>query len=377
MDTSFSAPNPPGSAAAPLTLELGTLGRVEVDPLSSLTALSLYRELDSRLPGALDRLFDFTLGARPDFTALPYPALASSGPAAGRGLTSGPEGWSANAVQTAGGFTIVAEGSTAWSIYGPGQLPGSEPLTRISGFPRVLESDGDNWGFNESSDFVLTDGTRIFCKTTQEGGFNVTASLFIVNGADRLEIGQLNTAKPTLSAVAHDGYEWRVNHDRSQVDTYYLGGSYEESAWFKLVGHSLEGEVTGAVWDPKTQRYEQLLDNKKDYWVEGRMRPQLGTVAWGNFLRSSLTDVLEDLQLPANDLANLARTIHADHSAAEFRTAFLALMRNNYPLAAQYAFYHAVSEEAESVLARFRDELRQRNSLTWQTFSLRVASIWR
>src|SRR5688572_20719404 len=53
--------------------------------------------------------------------ALPTPRLGQSGAPAGEGLhVGGGDGWPEGTVTTAGGYRIVAEGNTNWSVYAPG-----------------------------------------------------------------------------------------------------------------------------------------------------------------------------------------------------------------------------------------------------------------
>src|SRR5262249_36342838 len=59
-------------------------------------------------------------------------------------------------IHTPGGYTIEADGNTAWKITGP-----DGKCTTVSGDPHVSESDGGKWDFKRDSSFVLPDGTKI------------------------------------------------------------------------------------------------------------------------------------------------------------------------------------------------------------------------
>jgi hypothetical protein len=244
---------------------------------------------------------------------LPRPRVGLSGAPAGRGLAKDPEGFPAGAVRTAGGYTVVPEGNTAWRIYSPGQRHSDKANTRVWGDPHVDEKDGTRWDFTRSSDFVLPDGTRIFAQTTSETGQSITKALTITNGADRIAIDGIN-GSPSTGAITHDGYEWRAQHlsTGSDRDTFRLGGDDDAVSWFKERAGQQLGEVTGARYDGAGKQYVQNLDYSKPYWASGALRPALGSPAWGNALRGQLTDVLSGQMDPwSADL--FAGSVHRDH----------------------------------------------------------------
>src|SRR5688572_18166005 len=60
----------------------------------------------------------------------PPPALQCAGPPPGRGLTKNVAGWPKGTIRTAGGYHVVPEGRSNWSIFAPGQRPGQKAHTR-------------------------------------------------------------------------------------------------------------------------------------------------------------------------------------------------------------------------------------------------------
>ncbi len=196
--------------------------------------------------------------------SIPAPEVEQSGSTAGEGLKKDPEGWPAGSVQTAGGYTVVPEGKQcAWKIYGPGQSPGEEPLTRVWGDPHVAEKDGTKWDFTKSSNFQLPDGTTIFARTSAEQGQSVTTGLEIVNGADRVAIDGINTDKPTTGEITHDGLEWKEAHDAKGRDIFHLEHSEDQNSvsWFRERGGNVDGLITGAKLENGS--YEQIVDPTK------------------------------------------------------------------------------------------------------------------
>lgn len=257
-------------------------------------------------------------GLVPGRPCVPSPGIEHSGAPAGRGLEKNPDGWPEGSVKTAGGYTVVPEGNTNWSVYAPDQKPGDTPHTRVWGDPHVTEKDGTRWDFTKSSDFVLPDGTRIAAQTSSESGQSVTTGLDISNGADHVRIDNVD-GKPKTGEVKADGYQWRSEHLASNPgrDSYHLGGTNDNVKWFKETNGQNHGEVTGAYLDKKTNRYEQLTKGDKCYWVDPNMRPPVGSEAWGNQLRGELADLVGKSGLPP-DLAGLAGAyIGVDHAAAQ------------------------------------------------------------
>ncbi len=220
---------------------------------------------------------------------MPTPGLGYSGCPAGKGLSKNPKGWPNGAVKTAGGYTVVPEGNTNWSIYAPGQKHGEKPHTRVWGDPHVTEKDGTRWDFTKSSDFVLPDGTRIAAKTSSEKGHSVTTGLTISNGADKVDVTGVN-GRPKTGSITHDGYQWRAAHTAKGKDTFRLGGDKTNVQWFKESGGKSQGLITGAKYNAANQQYEQVTCGKNKYCVDSSMRPPLGSAAWGNQFRGELAD---------------------------------------------------------------------------------------
>ncbi|MBI2374096.1 MAG: DUF1521 domain-containing protein [Deltaproteobacteria bacterium] len=250
---------------------------------------------------------------------VPSPQVGFSGAPAGKGLQTNPgEGWPANSVRTAGGYTVVPEGSTNWSIYAPGQKPGETPNTRVWGDPHVTEKDGTRWDFTKSSDFVLPDGTRIAAKTSSETGQSVTTGLTITNGADKVDVNGVN-GSPTTGAVTHDGYEWRAQHLASNPgrDTFRLGGDQGNVHWFRERNGQIEGRIDSTVWDSKNNRYDQVVSADNKYWVDPGLRAPLGSPAWGNQVRGELADTA-GLTGNAGYAKSVGELLHADAMWSRF-----------------------------------------------------------
>jgi hypothetical protein len=224
----------------------------------------------------------------PQCGCVPQPQVQFSGAPAGKGLTKNPEGWPNGAIRTAGGYTVVPEGgSNAWKIYSPGQNPSDKPNTRIWGDPHVDEKDGTRWDFTKSSNFKLPDGTLIRANTTSETGQSITKSLEIINGNDSVQIGGIDKNRPQVGDVQHNGFARRMQLMSEGRDTFTLGGSKDNVQWFKTSGDQ-QGLITGAKYDGK--QYVQNVDGNKQYCVCPEMRPEFGSRAWGNQLRSEMAD---------------------------------------------------------------------------------------
>jgi hypothetical protein len=249
---------------------------------------------------------------------IPQPQLQFSGAPAGRGLTKGVEGFGENAIRTAGGYTIVPEGKdAAWSIFAPGQKPGEKPMTRIWGDPHVDEKDGTRWDFTKNSNFRLPDGTNISVGTTAQTGFSVTSSLDITNGADRVQVSGIQNNKPQVGAVTTDGYEARARLNNAN-DTFHLGGNGDsEVRWFRERNGKLEGEVQHAPGHRSAdgQSFDQKINADAQYVVDPKLRPQFGSDAWGNQLRSEAVDIAR--RSGNQQFAdNIGQLMFADHLAS-------------------------------------------------------------
>lgn len=252
-------------------------------------------------------------GFATDIAPLPAPVPQRAGPPAGKGLATDPPGWPKGSVRTAGGYTVVPEGGTKWKIFNPGAKPGDKADTFVHGDPHVTEKDGGRWDFTKNSDFVLPDGTRINAKTSSEKGRSVTTGLEITNGADHVSVTGVN-GKPATSAVKHDGYEWRAQHMASNPnrDTFKLGGDGDD--WYLVRGGQNKGEITGAYYDNKNQTYQQKVDGKA-YTVDPKLRPPIGSDAWGNQVRTDALDFISGrMGLPPWTARMIGEQFHQDHA---------------------------------------------------------------
>ncbi len=231
----------------------------------------------------------------PAWCTLPAPGPEQSGPPAGQGLTKGNE-FGANAIRTAGGYTIVAEGKDqAWSIYAPGQKPGDKPHTRIWGDPHVDEKDGTRWDFTNNSNFRLPDGTNISVTTTKLPGFGegykVSDSIDITNGFDHVAVTGLAQNKPVVGEMKTDGYGARARLEAEGA--FVLGGDKSHVAWFKTDKGVVEGEITGAKMEGNA--YQQTVNKESTYAVDPSLQPKVGSQAWGNMMRDQAIDVARDV----------------------------------------------------------------------------------
>lgn len=254
--------------------------------------ISPYFGQDALLSGGFGQGGFQTPGIAGPFGGIQSPNIQFSGAPAGRGLQTNPEGWPAGAVKTAGGYMIVPEGKdAAWSIYAPGQKQGDKPMTRVWGDPHVDEKDGTRWDFTKNSNFRLPDGTNISVGTTSQTGQSVSSSLDITNGNDRVQVSGIANGKPVTSAVTNDGFYARSQISNS-TDTFHIGGNGDSSVkTFLERDGKMQGEVTGAYLDPKTNRYEQHVNKDSQYYVDPQLRPPFGSDAWGNQLRMEAVDI--------------------------------------------------------------------------------------
>lgn len=375
MSTSVSGFNSKASATSTQSLDLGSLGKLLVDTATTAATLSVLNALDRLTsPQGLGCFERCHCACEPDLGILPFPDLSLSGAPAGQGLETGPTGWPPGSVKTAGGYVIAPEGKDcAWSVYGPDQCPGDQPLTRIWGDPHVSENDGDRWDFTKDSDFVLPDGTRIHCNTSSETGQSVTTSLTIVNGQDRVEITGINSRCPSTSEVKSDGYEWRAQHNQRGVDSFHLGGTADEAAWFKVENGFDKGEVTGAHYDHCTNRYEQVTDGNKKYWVDPELQPEFGTEAWGNEIRGRFIDILDDLGVPADMAQAMAKIVDIDHSLAEIQGQLEELFAQFLPMFLFSQLSSSFSNDSRQAVSDLRHQGRELRSFSLSTLSLQGA----
>lgn len=227
--------------------------------------------------------------------ALPSPDIDLSSAPAGEGLKAAGSKWPKGSIQTSGGYTIVPNGKTKWEIFGPKQTAKDKPLTTVSGDPHVYDKNGKKqFDFSKSSDFLLPDGTRIACKTSAETGHSVTTGLDICSGMDHVSITHVD-GTPTVGKIDHNGLEWRESHlaQNKKLETFEMGGSAKDLIWFKDVGGVEKGQITGAKYDGKS--YQQTVNAKKTYFVDPSLAPPLGSVAYGNMLRSQMDDQIGNM----------------------------------------------------------------------------------
>lgn len=234
----------------------------------------------------------------------PAPDIEIGAPPRGLGLTKDPAGFPAGSVRTAGGYTIVPEGNTNWSIYGPDQKAGDTPVSRIWGDPHVSEADGGRWDFTKNSDFRLPDGTLINVQTSSETGQSVSTGLSIVNGHERIDVTGVN-GQPSTGFVQSDGLEWAAQHMASNParDTFVLGGSNKDVQWFRERAGSIEGMITGSTQDGQ-HTYDQVIDRNQKLWVDPGLRPPLGSSAWGQDLGNMIGSLLPFMPFGMGDLMN-------------------------------------------------------------------------
>ena len=343
-----------------VTIHIGDVYNVNVSQSDTLDALRLFQGIDNLISPSAQNFFDLW-SPLPDCFCLPYPEPSLSSAPAGKGLETDTScEWGDCAVTTAGGYTIVAEGKSAgWAVYGPGQKPGDTPLTRIWGDPHVQINGQQAFDFTRDSDFILPDGTLIHVDTTSETGKSVTKGLTIVNGADRVELTGIHKNRPQLGQVTRDGYEWRAEHvGTKSLDTYRMGGTEEDISFFKEVDGVEHGEVTGSYFDHTTNRYEQVIDCDQCYWVDGDLKPDFWSKAWGNEFRSNMVDMMSELGLPPEMRGLMAKMISLDHSQAEFQEAFKEFLLDNLfgglfsAFANPVSFFDSVGDLTESITAR-------------------------
>ena len=241
--------------------------------------------------------------------SVPEPDPTQSGAQPGEGLKAADNGFPKGSVTTAGGWTVVPKGGAEWDIFAPGQKPGEKPMSKIWGDPHVEGQNKHDFDFSKSSDFLLPDGTRIYCKNTAEQGHSLSDQLDIVNGADHVSITGLTTGSPTTSDVKSDGFAWREDHtgDHNR-DTYKLGGSVKDAAWFLSVDGIDKGQVSGA--DFKGGSYVTSQDNTKTFWVDPSLKPPLGSKAYGEQMQNWFGDFIGSLNLPPDQKAQLSNAVY-------------------------------------------------------------------
>jgi hypothetical protein len=104
-------------------------------------------------------------------------------------------------VRTPDGFIVRALAShEAWTITGP-----EGKTTRIFGDPHVFESDGTRWDFTKQATFVFGRNKATVEVVPAGNGTTLSRQVTIYSGDQRATIGGIDTNRPALLALAHDG----------------------------------------------------------------------------------------------------------------------------------------------------------------------------
>lgn len=113
-------------------------------------------------------------------------------------------------VRTLDGYLVRAEGKDhAWSITGPDGM-----TTRIWGDPHVSESDGDAWDFKNRGTFFFGKNKVTVEVVPYGNGQTISSAINLYSGDERVTIKGIDTNKPIITAVSHDGHQ----HDDSLAD---------------------------------------------------------------------------------------------------------------------------------------------------------------
>jgi hypothetical protein len=113
-------------------------------------------------------------------------------------------------VRTTDGYLVRAEGKDhAWSITGPDGM-----TTRIWGDPHVSESDGGTWDFKNRGTFFFGKNKVTVEVVPFGNGQTISSAITLYSGDERVTIKGLETNKPMITAVSHDGKQ----HDDSLAD---------------------------------------------------------------------------------------------------------------------------------------------------------------
>lgn len=246
---------------------------------------------------------------------MPSPAIQFSGAPAGRGLAPNADG---KGVKTAGGYEVAATGNSAgWQIKGPD----GKPLYEVSGDPHIYKINADGskthiGDFTKDSQFRLPDGTVIACDTTSEHGRSVTQGLTIMNGNDAVKIEGIANNQIKRGEITATGFDERAKLDPKQ-DIFHIGGSAEANGQKIFIERNgkMEGElysVGGSKYNGDQYIPEAKAGTEGQYFVDPRLRPQIGSDAWGNQLRGEMVDVARRTGSPeyAKQMAQLAEADH-------------------------------------------------------------------
>jgi hypothetical protein len=135
-------------------------------------------------------------------------------------------------LRTADGFMLRAEGKDeAWSITGP-----DGNTTRIWGDPHVNESDGGHWDFKKRATFVFGNN-KATVEVSPKNDKTMSARLSVYSGDERVTISGIDTNKPVITAVSHDGKQ----HDDALADgvTYQRKTNKTGESWTTKVGNKV------------------------------------------------------------------------------------------------------------------------------------------
>ena len=215
-------------------------------------------------------------------------------------------------MRTAGGYTIVPEGKTNWSICAPGRS--SREATPHLGRPPRHRERRYPLGLHPLERLSLPDGTRIHCKTSSETGQSVSTGLTIANGADKVNVTGVD-GKPQTGEITHDGYEWRLSTWRTRRTS-------RPSVWAATRENPVVQEKNGAnLGDHQgAQGGRQLrADHRPEPEVLGGRpdAPGGGDPPLGNQFRTEVTDLLSQQVLPPNIASLFGNFMHANHRLVE------------------------------------------------------------
>ncbi len=135
-------------------------------------------------------------------------------------------------ITTPGGYTIYNDGNYQWRVKSPSGIE-----SRIYGDPHVDEdNDGHaDWHFNQDGTFVLPDGTKIFCDTTEAGaGITVSDNLKIQYGDS---LGSMDVKNGGAGTVTDGGLAYDSSHGEGQI--FVMGNDFK---WY-------DGETLGKLYD--------------------------------------------------------------------------------------------------------------------------------
>ena len=128
-------------------------------------------------------------------------------------------------VRTGDGYAVRARGNAlGWSITAP-----DGRTTRFSGGQEAHESDGGRWQVRGRGSFAF--GSSKVTVETKPLSSNSTSvhRLTVYNGTDRVTIGGLDSGRPTIMSLAHDGRQ----HDDGLSDgtVFFRAGTTRGESW--------------------------------------------------------------------------------------------------------------------------------------------------